>query len=373
MNRLLVIALVLFTAVARAQDRKPVIGVEADLVRDAKTGALEEHVSEAYLQAVRDAGGEPLVLSPLRMTPDQAIERVDGIVFTGGPDLPAALYGEKALTADKLVEPARLEFSKALFAKADARGVPMLGICLGNQLINVLKGGKLVQDIPTTVANALAHRKNGDDHDSGEAHHPIAVVKGSQLSLATGDKLDVNSFHHQAVEKPGSGLKAVAHAPEYVVSWHQPEPVGRRVTRGDRQREVAEHGPRPPPGLGGDCGAPGGAVDEQRVSFIDLTTYVRELVRRALHVCSHIAPLSTDRRACAPVVVLDLLCPLVDRSRIEPKLFQHRHRARERAHGYVVAPVAQRFQGRNQRIEMAARRRRVHEDPAHLINLSIML
>ena len=114
---------------AHAQDRKPVIGIEADVVVDPVTHERKARVDEAYSKAVIAAGGIPLVLSPLELDAAKALGKVDAIVLTGGADVPPELYGEKPLTADKTVDPARLKFGRELVRLSFERAIPILGIC----------------------------------------------------------------------------------------------------------------------------------------------------------------------------------------------------------------------------------------------------
>ncbi len=199
-------------ASVRADDRKPVIGIEADVVVDPVTGAKKATVDQHYIDAVKAAGGTPLVLSPFEETAESALARIDGLVLTGGADVPPALYGEESLTHAPTVDPARLAFGRGLVKLAVERGVPILGICYGDQLLNVVQGGKLLQDIPTSVPDAEPHRVNGTFSE-----HEITTEPGTRLSTSLGEKLQVNSNHHESVIEPGRGLHVAARARDGVV------------------------------------------------------------------------------------------------------------------------------------------------------------
>jgi putative glutamine amidotransferase len=195
-----------------ADDRKPVIGIEADVVVDPVTGAKKATVDQHYVAAVKAAGGTPLVLSPFEETAEGALAKIDAVVLTGGADVPPALYGEESLTHAPTVDPARLAFGRGLVKLALERGVPILGICYGDQLLNVVRGGKLLQDIPTSVPNAEPHRANGTFSE-----HEITTEPGTRLAASLGEKLHVNSNHHESVIEPGRGLHVAARAPDGVV------------------------------------------------------------------------------------------------------------------------------------------------------------
>jgi len=196
---------------AWADDRKPVIGVEADVVVDQATGERKAVVDEHYLEAIRKAGATPLVLSPLEDDPTASLDKVDGIVIPGGKDVPPALYGEKALTSNETVDPDRLAFGQKLIKGAIERGVPLLGICYGSQLLDVVLGGKLLQDIPKLVGKDVVHRAPG-----AFPTHDVTLEPGSRLS-DLGKTVTVNSNHHQSVETTGRGLRVAARAPDGVV------------------------------------------------------------------------------------------------------------------------------------------------------------
>src|SRR4051794_3842509 len=187
-----------------------------------------------YLRAVEAAGGLPVVLAPDDPAIAEAlIERLDGVVLAGGPDLYPLGYGaaerhERLGPTDRVVDAAELALARA----ADRRGIPLLGICRGAQAINVARGGTLRQHL--------------DDHrQTQEATHPahaVAVAPRSLLAALTGGgRLDVTSFHHQAADRLGRGLRAVATAPDGTVEaiedpsrpfllgvqWHAEGMIGR--------------------------------------------------------------------------------------------------------------------------------------------------
>lgn len=169
-----------------------------------------------YVDAVFQAGGLPVILPPL--TPAFAaalVAEVDGLCIPGGPDIHPSLYGH---APHEMLGPTDAEldaFERALVVEALEGGVPLLGICRGAQMINVAAGGTLHQHLPACVDGALAHRQ---EVDIGRVTHPVRVAAGS--ALATGlarEVLEVNSLHHQAVDRLGDGLRAVAWAPDGVV------------------------------------------------------------------------------------------------------------------------------------------------------------
>jgi putative glutamine amidotransferase len=165
-------------------------------------------VNAAYVEAVLAAGGVPLILSPL-MSPSlasRALEGIDGLLLTGGEDLDPAWYG--AEPSPLLSPPSRERdlFELALFAVARQRGMPILGICRGIQLINVAMGGTLYQDVPTERSGAVNHRPDGP---RDLRSHRVTLESPSRAVEALGaSNITVNSSHHQAIRGLAKGLIA---------------------------------------------------------------------------------------------------------------------------------------------------------------------
>lgn len=173
-------------------------------------------VDRAYPEAVLAGGGLPLV-APYGAPIDDLLDRAQGVVITGGAfDIPPSAYGEAERPGLGPRKEERTRFEWELLEGALERGLPLLGVCGGMQLLNVVLGGTLVQDIPTEVEGALAHeQKTPKDQPS----HPIRIEEGSLLARAAGvaGEAEVNSTHHQAVARLGRGLVASAHAPDGVI------------------------------------------------------------------------------------------------------------------------------------------------------------
>lgn len=176
-----------------------------------------EHLPD-YLEAVRRAGGDPLVLEP-RGEAARILDRLDGLMLTGGRDVDPSLFGEQPHGTATSAEPGRDEFEVALVREAVARDLPLLGICRGLQVLNVALGGTLIQDIPSMITGA-------EPHDVGDTPitfaHEVWITKGSTLWRALEERLAddacrVNSRHHQAVRKPASGLEASATSPDGII------------------------------------------------------------------------------------------------------------------------------------------------------------
>jgi putative glutamine amidotransferase len=169
-----------------------------------------------YARAVEAAGGVPVVLPPV-YEEDVAplVEHLSGVCLSGGPDLDPAAYGADRHPKLGPVEPELDAFELAVVQQADERGLPILGICRGAQVLNVARGGTLHQHVPDVSDGSVAHRQT----ESGRATtHPIRIEAGSRLAdiVGPGD-LDVNAFHHQAVDRLGRGLRAVAWASDGIV------------------------------------------------------------------------------------------------------------------------------------------------------------
>ena len=188
----------------------PLIGISCG--RSATGGVT---LSSAYTDAIARAGGVPVVLPIIddEALAESLLGKLDGIVFSGGPDLDPAEYGEDILNGTVSVDAVR-DRSDLLFARAAlASGKPVLAICRGEQLMNVVLGGTLYQDIPAQVDTVIKH--------SGEDHR-IGVEKGSVLyGLFGQDSLTVNSSHHQAVKDVAPGSRVTAYSPDGIVEAYE--------------------------------------------------------------------------------------------------------------------------------------------------------
>jgi putative glutamine amidotransferase len=187
---------------------RPVVGIT---LGDGDEPGLHT-MREDYVRSVEQAGAVPVVLPPLR--PEDAcrvLERLDGLVLSGGVDVDPALYGQEPHPRLGRVNRRRDEFELALVSEALRVGRPILGICRGQQVLNVARGGTLVQDIPSQWTGAMVHDARGR---RWRRTHDVDVVPGTRLAAILGRaSVPVNSFHHQAVAAIGRGLVVSARCP----------------------------------------------------------------------------------------------------------------------------------------------------------------
>lgn len=206
---------------------RPLIGVTTSEVRSAERvnqtpegepKGREMALGLPYLKALEAAGALPLVIPPL---PEDAIEplldRLDGLCLSGGPDLDPGTYDAEPHDELGPTEPDLDRFELAIARRADARELPILAICRGTQALNVVRGGVLHQHLPE-LSEEIPHRQTAP---GTETSHAVEIEAGSHLAEALGydelrvaDGLDVNSFHHQAIDRLGEGLKVTARAPD---------------------------------------------------------------------------------------------------------------------------------------------------------------
>jgi putative glutamine amidotransferase len=170
-----------------------------------------------YLDAVRQAGGEPvqisLLLSPARLA--QVAKTLDAVVLPGSPaDIEPKRYGARPHAKASKPDANREKTDFALLKHALPAGKPVLAICYGIQSFNVYCGGSLYQDIPSDLPRALVHSTNSDRRD---ATHEVRITGGSLATLAKSPEIKVNSVHHQSVKRPGEGLCVTAQSPDGVI------------------------------------------------------------------------------------------------------------------------------------------------------------
>lgn len=168
-----------------------------------------------YTDCVIGAGGAVVGLPPQPPHPD-AIERVldgiDGLILTGGKDVDAALYGERAHPENDTPRPDRDAWELALVRAAIARDLPLLGICRGLQVLNVALGGTLVQHLPDVIGS---HRYSYGN--ATFADNPVITVPGTRIGGMLGDSLTVKSYHHQAINHLAEGLTVSARGDDGII------------------------------------------------------------------------------------------------------------------------------------------------------------
>ena len=175
-----------------------------------------------YETSVRTARGEPWVLDRAMHGPADVIRASAGLLLTGGGDVNPSIYGEAAHPSFVAAEAGRDEYEIALVRLALEADLPVLAICRGIQVLNVARGGTLIQDIPSEVSGALQH-KLAPPREPDALAHEIRMEKDSLLARLSGarlndaDRREVNSRHHQAVKALGEGLVATAMAPDSVI------------------------------------------------------------------------------------------------------------------------------------------------------------
>jgi putative glutamine amidotransferase len=198
---------------------RPLIGVTTSEVRLAEhTDPLPEGdppqremaLGMVYMRAIELAGGMPVVLPPLgHDVISPLLDRLSGVCLSGGPDIDPEGYGEHERNPQLgVTEPDLDAFELAIAQLADARGVPILGVCRGSQTLNVARGGTLHQHLD-------GHRQT----ELGRiTTHSVRIEPDSRLATVMGvTEAEVNSFHHQAAAQLGQGLRAVAWAPDGTV------------------------------------------------------------------------------------------------------------------------------------------------------------
>jgi putative glutamine amidotransferase len=203
-------------------DFHPRVGVPWRMAQE--EAANDRRKVDKYLRAVKDAGGEPVLVS-LLLSPQelkrQAAE-LDAFVLTGSPaDVAPAHFHAKRHPATVDADSARERTDFTLLEHALATNKPVLAICYGVQSLNVFLGGSLIQDIPSELGSTICHSPAEDEtSESAELPDPMHGVEfdaGRLLGLSVVSRGDVNSSHHQSVHEPGHGLRITARAPDGVV------------------------------------------------------------------------------------------------------------------------------------------------------------
>lgn len=208
------VSIIAVLAAATLYAQAPVIGISGHQSKDNNLAGI------TYTSAVIAAGGAPVVIPVLNddILIESIVNSIDGLIMTGGEDFdPLKYYGEQPIPELGKVVPERDEFDVKLVRAAVKRGIPVLGICRGEQLLAVAFGGSLWQDIPSQVKGSfLKHRQS--PVPSSQGTHNITIEKGSFLERTLkADSALVNSFHHQAIKALPNGFRVVATSTDGIV------------------------------------------------------------------------------------------------------------------------------------------------------------
>jgi putative glutamine amidotransferase len=188
---------------------KPIVGVTS-YVEQARFGAWDVPaalIPLSYVQAIERAGGRALVVPPTEDGVEDTLDALDGLLLSGGSDLDPSLYGANAHPETRQVRPERDAAEMALLRAALARDLPVLAVCRGGQVLNVARGGSLIQHLPETLGHE-AHRETPGVF----SEHGVEVDPDSRLGGIVGASVEVKSHHHQGYGALGEGLRVVARA-----------------------------------------------------------------------------------------------------------------------------------------------------------------
>jgi putative glutamine amidotransferase len=178
-----------------------------------------------YVRAVERAGGRPLLVPPAANGLEETLDAMDGLIFSGGSDLGPDLYGQEAHPETLGVVEERDRAELALLQGALERDMPVLAICRGSQVLNVARGGDLVQHLPDVVGDERHKHTPGTFAD-----HHVTLEEGTRLADLLGDRAPVKSHHHQGFGRVGHGLRVSAHAEDGTIE--AVEDPSRRFTLG---------------------------------------------------------------------------------------------------------------------------------------------
>ena len=189
----------------------PVIGI----TMYGKNPEGDYSLQSAYVNSIRSAGGIPILLPPGDANPQIILTKLDGLILAGGGDIEPQIYNGSHHETVYAVDHERDRFELTLAELALAQAMPILGICRGLQVLNVVSGGDLIPHVPDYFGADTAHRHETEQKSS---RHSVEVVANSKLAIALGvTNTEVTSWHHQAIRTVAPHWQVVATAPDGVI------------------------------------------------------------------------------------------------------------------------------------------------------------
>ncbi len=196
---------------------KPIIGIATDYSEENTYSQYPWYaLRENYTTAIVKAGGIPILLPHVESALESYLQIVDGLLFIGGDfDIDPSVYGESTQTDKIKINKKRFNFEYELCKIALKQKLPILGICAGQQLLNVIYGGTLIQHIPDHIGSPIEHTQKIAKH---LASHKVKITQDSLLyEILKVEEIEVNSTHHQAVKDIGKNVKVNALAPDGII------------------------------------------------------------------------------------------------------------------------------------------------------------
>jgi putative glutamine amidotransferase len=198
-------------------NQKPLIGLTPTRMPN-PSGRPAFGINQPYVQSIQQAGGIPILIPLGLSTSDllSLLDRLDGVLFTGGYDVDPRLYGKQPLPKDEGIDAERDQLESQLILSMIKASKPFFGICRGCQVINVALGGSLYQHLADQLPGAVRH--DNHDHPRDYLAHPVSIERDNRLAqLIPETQAWVNSLHHQGVDQLAPELKACAHSPDGLV------------------------------------------------------------------------------------------------------------------------------------------------------------
>ena len=195
---------------------RPVVGLSTSQPTEGALSRLFNRTSRLYAEALETVGALPVLLPTLPELAENYASRVDAVLLTGGVDVHPRHFGEEPRRGLGVVDEARDAFETALYRAARQQGKPVFGICRGVQMMNVLEGGSLHQHLPDASELWIDHAQQASPPALG---HSVSLAAGSVLARmhSEQEKVWVNSYHHQAIDRLAPGMRAVATAPDGLI------------------------------------------------------------------------------------------------------------------------------------------------------------